>query len=216
MNTYFWELSSRENIAFFMAYPVGGLVGTLFARKLNEIFDKKPSVIFGTGWWAGMQIVPVVLRLLGWFPDNGTETLAWTLVCFKFMQGVGTVQALITFGSMIADIVDEHELTTGKRQEGIFFAAVSFSGKFTSGIGSVVGGVALDLINWPRGVTIQTAADVPAETLTWLGLVYGPIVAGFAVVSVWCYTKHHLDRERHAEIVMQLEQRRRVQAATGE
>jgi Na+/melibiose symporter-like transporter len=215
MNTYFWELSSRENIAFFMAYPGGALVGTMFARKLNEIFDKKPSIVFGTGWWAVCQIVPVVLRLLGWFPDNGTDALLWTLVGIKFVQGVGVVQALITFGSMVADIVDEHELRTGKRQEGIFFASVSFSGKFTTGIGNVVGGVALDLISWPRGVEIQTAADVPAQTLIWLGLVYGPIVAGFAVVSVWCYTKHQLNRERHSQIVRELEVRRQAAAAAS-
>jgi Na+/melibiose symporter-like transporter len=151
---------------------------------------------------------------------NGTDALLITLVCIKFVQGVGVVQALITFGSMVADIVDEHELKTGKRQEGIFFASVSFSGKFTTGIGNVVGGIALDLISWPRGVAIQSAADVPPETITWLGLVYGPIVAGFAVVSVWCYSKHRLDRHRHKEIVAELEIRRRAavqpeQAAGG-
>jgi Na+/melibiose symporter-like transporter len=65
----------------------------------------------------------------------------------------------------------------------------------------------LDLISWPRGVAIQTAADVPAETLTWLGLIYGPIVSGFAVVCLYCYSKHRLDRYRHAEIVRELARR---------
>ncbi len=208
MNTYFWELSSGDNIAFFAATPIGIMAGTFIARSLNERFDKKPSIIFGTGWWALCQILPVILRLLGWFPENGTDSLLITLVVVKFLQGVGVVQALVTFGSMVADIVDEHELNTGKRQEGIFFASVSFSGKFTTGIGNVVGGIALDLISWPRGVEIQTAADVPAETLIWLGLIYGPIVSGFAVVSLWCYSKHRLDRHRHAAIVEELEQRR--------
>lgn len=211
MNTYFWELSSRDNIAFFAAYPIGIMVGTLFARRLNQLFDKKPSIVFGTSWWAACQIVPVVLRLLGAFPENGTPELVSTLVAVKFVQGVGVVQALVTFGSMVADIVDEHELKTGRRQEGVFFASVSFSGKFTSGIGNVVGGVALDLIAWPRGPEIRSAADVPPDTLMWLGLVYGPIVAGFAVVSVWCYSKHKLDRHRHAQIVQELA-RRRAQA----
>ncbi|MEQ8859997.1 MAG: MFS transporter [Pseudomonadales bacterium] len=222
MNTYFWELSSADNIAFFAAYPVGIMIGALFARRLNQRFDKKPSIVFGTGWWALCQIVPVVLRLLGWFPENGTSELVTTLVVVKLVQGMGVVQALVTFGSMVADIVDEHELSTGRRQEGIFFASVSFSGKFTSGIGNVVGGIALDLISWPRGPEIRSAADVPPETLMWLGLVYGPIVAGFAVVSVWCYSKHRLDRHRHAEIVLALEARRHggalpvtVEAAAG-
>ncbi|MFU8814494.1 MAG: MFS transporter [Pseudomonadales bacterium] len=216
MNTYFWELSSRDNFAFFAAYPLGIMLGALFTRRLNQWFDKKPSIVVGTAWWALCQILPVVLRLLGWFPENGTTELVTTLVLVKFVQGIGVVQALITFGSMVADIVDEHELATGKRQEGVFFASVSFSGKFTSGIGSVVGGVALDLISWPRGPEIRTAADVPPETLIWLGLIYGPIVAGFGVVSVWCYSKHNLDRRRHAEIVTELAERRRVQAAASE
>jgi Na+/melibiose symporter-like transporter len=204
MNTFFWELKSGENFAFFAASPVGALIGAMVARKLNERFDKKPSVVFGTACWALCQIVPVVLRLLGWFPENGTNELFWTLVVVRFVQGVGVVQALITFGSMIPDIVDEHELRTGRRQEGIFFASVSFSNKFTTGIGSVVGGVALDLIDWPRGVAIQTAADVPPETIAWLGLIYGPIVGGFAVVCLWCYSRYQLDRSRHAEILAEL------------
>jgi Na+/melibiose symporter-like transporter len=212
MNTYFWELSPSGNTLFFAATPIGVMLGAFVAGRLNMIFDKKPSVVFGTAWWALCQIVPVVLRLIGWFPENGTDALLITLVIIKFVQGVGVVQALITFGSMVADIVDEHELKTGRRQEGIFFASVSFSGKFTTGIGNVVGGIALDLISWPRGVAIQTAADVPPETIAWLGLVYGPIVAGFGVVSVWCYTKHHLNRERHQQIVRELTARREARA----
>jgi Na+/melibiose symporter-like transporter len=171
--------------------------------------------VLGTAWWALCQIIPVLLRMAGWFPENGTPELLWTLVAIKFVQGAGVVQALITFSSMVADIVDEHELKTGKRQEGVFFASVSFSGKFTTGIGSVVAGFTLDLINWPRGAAIQTAADVPPDTLMWLGLLYGPIVSGFAVVSVWCYSRHHLNRARHAEIVAELEARRRAQAAVS-
>lgn len=48
---------------------------------------------------------------------------------------------------MVADIADGHELATGKRQEGIFFAAVSFANKTTTGLGSLIGGVGLDLID---------------------------------------------------------------------
>jgi len=210
MNTYFWELSSSNNIFFFAAYPIGIMFGALFARRLNELFDKKPSIVLGTSWWAACQIVPVVLRLLGWFPENGTDELLWTLVAVKFVQGAGVVQALVTFGSMVADIVDEHELMTGKRQEGVFFASASFSGKFTTGIGSVVAGLTLDLISWPRGAAIQTAADIPVDTLIWLGLIYGPIVSGFAVVSVWCYSQVQINRARHAEIVSELQSRRAI------
>ena len=116
---------------------------------------------------------------------------------------------------MVADIADEHELRFGKRQEGIFFAAASFANKCTTGIGTFVAGFALDLIAWPRGHHIQSAADVPHETIVQLGLIYGPIVAGFSVVCVWCYDHYHLTRERHNEIIEALEGRRRERDVKG-
>ncbi len=212
MNTFFWELRSNDLLYFYIASPLGVMVGATFASKLNKRFDKKPSVVWGTSWWAVCQIVPVVLRLLDLFPQNGTQALVVTLIVVKFLQGVGVVQALVTFGSMVADVADENELRTGKRQEGIFFAAVSFANKCTTGFGNIIAGVALDIISWPRGIHIQTAADVPAQTIHQLGLLYGPIVAGFVVVCVWCYSHYHLTRERHQEIMVALGEKRRQRA----
>ncbi len=204
MNTFFWELDAVDMTYYQVATPIGVIVGTLFTRYIHAKWDKKPGVVFGTGWWALCQIIPVVLRLVDWFPENGTTELVVTLVLIKFLQGAGVVQALVSFGSMVADIADEHELKTGKRQEGIFFGAVSFSNKSASGLGTLVAGIALDLISWPTGEHVKTAADVPAETLFNLGMLFGPIVAGFAVLSVWCYNHYDLTRERHQEILKQL------------
>ena len=97
----------------------------------------------------------------------------------------GRGAGLIAFNSMVADVVDEHELITGLRQEGIFFSSVSFSNKMTSGIGTVAAGFALALIDWPSGAAVQTAADIAPETIAWLGLIYGPIVSGFALISAF-------------------------------
>ena len=204
MNTYFWELQGGGNLFFFAATPVGALIGTALASPLTRWFDKKPSVIIGTLCWALCQVIPVVLRLLEWFPENGTSELLYSLIVIKFIQGLGVVQALIAFNSMVADVVDEHELITGLRQEGIFFSSVSFSNKMTSGIGTVAAGFALALIDWPTGAAVQTAADIAPETIAWLGLIYGPIVSGFALVSAYCYSKYGLNRQRHAEIVEEL------------
>ena len=215
MNTYFWELQGGGNLLFFAATPVGALLGTAIASTLTRWFDKKPSVIIGTLCWALCQVIPVVLRLLGWFPENGTAELLYSLIAIKFIQGLGVVQALIAFNSMVADVVDEHELITGMRQEGIFFSSVSFSNKMTSGIGTVAAGFALAFIDWPTGADVQTASDIGAETIAWLGLIYGPIVSGFALVSAYCYSKYGLNRQRHAEIVEELAILRKQRAAAA-
>lgn len=205
VNQYFWELEDSQFLLMTIAAPIGLILGSPLVRPLHERFDKRTSLVFGSAGWAALQVVPVALRLWGWFPENGAPSLVPTLVAFKFCQGVIVQQALVSFGSMMADVTDEHELTTGRRTEGIFFGAVAFSGKLSSGLGTFIGGVGLDLIAFPRGTSVETAADVAPQTIAQLGLLSGPIVAGFGVVSVWCYTHYRLDRARHAEIIAALQ-----------
>jgi len=45
-----------------------------------------------------------------------------------------------------------------------------------------------------------------------LGWIYGPIVSGFAVVSIYCYSKYGLNRARHEEIVIRLKEMRAERA----
>ena len=209
MFQYFWELTGNEMLWLNMGSVAGLLVGVFLVVPLLRFTGKRSGVILGTAVWATCQVIPVVLRLLEWLPDNGVGSLFYILFAFKFVQGVILQVAFVAFGSMMADVADEHEYETGVRQEGIFFGAVAFSAKATSGFGTFLGGMGLDIIDWPVGAHIRTAADVPAETLVHLGLFYGPIVAGFSIVSMWCYTHYHLSRERHAEIVAVLDTRRR-------
>ena len=204
MNTYFWELLPQQIFVYSIAVPIGVIVGTFFTKYLHARWDKKPGVIFGAVFWSVCQILPVTLRLIDLFPQNGTTTLFVVLVVIKFFQGIGAVQALVSFSSMVADIADEHELKTGKRQEGIFFGAFSFSNKSESGLGTLGAGIGLDLIKWPTGSAIQSAADVPTDTLVHLGLLFGPIVSGFAVFAVWCFSQYDLTRGKHQEIIEQL------------
>jgi len=208
INTYFWELKPLQIFMASIATPVGIILGSLFTRAIHARWSKKHGIIYGTAGWSILQIAPIVLRLLDTFPANHSSTLLWTLVGLKLLQGLVVVQTLASFGSMIADIADQHELATGRRQEGIFFGASSFSGKSASGLGTLAAGVALDVINWPKGSRITSAADIPADTLFELGMLFGPIVSGFAVIAVWCMAHYDLDRQQHAEILKQLAHRR--------
>ena len=213
MFQYFWDLTSWEMLGLQAASIAGLLIGVFLTAPLLRRTDKRFGVLLGTIVWAVCQVIPVVLRLLEVFPDNNTLALVYTLVAFRFVQGVILQQAFIAFGSMMADVADEHDYQTGARQEGIFFGAIAFSHKATSGFGNFIGGIGLDIIAWPRGIEIQSAADVPAQTIVHLGLLYGPVVAGFSVISVWCYLHYDLTRARHAEILRELNVRRRAMPA---
>jgi len=205
---FFWELDSQGKLMVLLVFPVGIMLGSIISPLTHRFINKRTGVIVGCVGWAILQVLPIVLRLQGWFPENDSEQLVLSLLSLKFLQGMLSAQSLVSFNSMLADIADEHELLTGKRQEGIFFAAASFATKTTAGIGSLLAGTALDLIHWPRGVGVQSAADIPPESLVWLGLIYGPIVAGFAVFNVIFNLKCKMTREDHEETVRQLKARR--------
>jgi Na+/melibiose symporter-like transporter len=215
MYQYFWELRGSQILMLGLATPIGLFFGTLFTRRLHGVFGKRACLVVGTAGWAVCQLAPVVLRLLDWFPENGTTALIASLVGIRLVQGAIVQQAQVSFGSMMADVADEHELASGRRQEGIFFGAVAFSAKASTGLGNVVAGVSLDVIGWPRGTGVRTAADVPPEVLVELGLLYGPIVSSFAALSVWCYGHYRLTRERHEQILNELARRRSGVAASA-
>ena len=200
MLEYFWELTGIDMLWVLMASVAGLMVGAFFTHLLLRRAEKRLGLLLGTGVWAVCQVAPVVLRLLDFLPANGDFALFCTLFGFKFVQGVILQQAYVAFGSMMADVADEHELQAGERQEGIFFGAVAFSAKATSGFGTLIGGVGLDIIGWPRGEDVGVRVEVSPETLVDLGILYGPVVAGFSLVAIWCFTRYDLTRARHARI----------------
>ena len=210
MFKYFWEFSSAQTLWLFLALPLGALVGAPLTGYLHRFMSKHATVLFGTSWFAVFELTPVLLRLLGWFPENGTAEVFWIMLAARFLMGLGAIQSNVSFNSMMADLADQHELETGRRQEGIFFGAISFSAKGTSGLGNLVAGVGLDVIAWPRGADIQSAADVAPQTIVNLGILYGPMVGVFAIVALWLLSHYDLSRERHAQIRAELAERKRL------
>ncbi len=71
---------------------------------------------------------------------------------------------------LIADTADEHEVATGERKEGVFFAALAFALKVPTGLGNALGGV---LVGWVGlGVGTQPGS-VDADAVFRLRLAAG-------------------------------------------
>ncbi|MEM7017969.1 MAG: MFS transporter, partial [Pseudomonadota bacterium] len=215
MFTYFWELDERVIVPVLLAYAIGNGLGTLVSVRLFAAWGKKACLIFGGLAYAFFQNLPVGLRLMDWFPANGDTLLIPLLVAVKLVQGFSTAQANVAYGSMMADVCDEHEHQTGRRQEGAFFAAVAFSAKATSGFGVVIAGWILQFIEWPIGAQIRTAADVDPDTLLSMAIFYGPGVAALGFISVAFYTRYKLTPQRHAEMLVDLTERRKEAQPQG-
>ena len=138
-------------------------------------------------------------------PANGSDQLLMLLLAFGFIGGLCGPAVLITLNSMFADISDEQELITGERREGIIFSARSFAFKAGGSVASILGGFALDIIEFPRGAEVGTVA---AEVLFRLGIVCGPMTSIIGLIILGFYLRYRLDRGKIADIQRQLAERR--------
>ncbi len=197
MNTYFWGMGGDE--LRWMAFALfGGVLGFLTVVPIQTRVDKKYVLATCSVSIILISAVPVTLRLLEVAPANGDGGLVILLVGTAFLVAYFGTLGLIMFASMVADTVDLQDLQTGRRQEGLFNSAMSFSGKVTTGGGILVTGVLLQyVVGLPEGVD---KADVDAEMIMRLGVLEAYVVPLFNGVWLWLALKYGVTRERHAEI----------------
>lgn len=201
INTHFWEFTPEQVSWIVLTLFVSAAAAAVLSPLITRRFDKKATAL---GLYA-MSIVwgvgPVALRLLDWFPANQTP---W-LFPIMMAHAIVSVTLIIMFGivqsSMLADVVEESEMKTGRREEGLFFAARTFAAKATSGIGTLFAGLALDWIDFPRGAAPGTA---PPEAVFDLGLIFGPLLTVFyllALGSMWFYRISRADHEARIDLL---------------
>jgi len=205
MTTYFWGLTT-EDLRWFAVSALGALVAFPLVATVQRRWDKKQILLTCSIVSLVDGIILVNLRFLGVLPDNGDPRLLVILVA----TGIVAVMVLVIQGiigaSIVADLLDDHELRTGYRQEAMFNAALSFSGKAVSGIGTLFGGLIITLIAFPTNVE---PAKVPPDTILRLGVVVGVLIPLLYVIPISLITRYRITRERHAAIQAALAARRR-------
>lgn len=204
MVTYFWGLTS-EDLRWFVLSALGAVVAFPLVAVVQRRWDKKHILLACAIASLVDGITVVNLRFLDVLPANGEPLL---LVILVIATGVAAAIALIQGiigASIVADLLDDHELRTGHRQEAMFTAALSFSGKAVSGLGTLLGGLILTLIAFPTGAT---PAEVPADAVRRLGLVVGIGIPLLYVIPISLITRYRITRARHAEIQAALAARR--------
>jgi glycoside/pentoside/hexuronide:cation symporter, GPH family len=208
MTTFFWQFTS-DDLRWLSLAGVGAAMAFPTIAFLQRRLDKKHILLSSAilGLFAG--VIVVFLRLVGVLPDNGSEWLLWIIVIdLAFFYAIQVVFGVIS-SSVLADILDQHELKTGYRQEALFSAAMLFCIKATSGLGILFGGVILSVIGLP---TQAVPSSVPAETIFNLGLIVGLCLPLLQLIPISMIRRYGITRAVHADIRRQLDERRSAAA----
>jgi Na+/melibiose symporter-like transporter len=98
-------------------------------------------------------------------------------------------------------VVEDSELKTGRRSEGLFFAGSSFMAKAVSGLGLLLSGLLLGAIGFPADAV---PGHVDPAIIRHMGLVYLPAIVvlyGIGIAIIWRFP---IDRSHHEENLRRL------------
>ena len=198
---HFWELTTTQIGYMNLPYFFSAFIALMLAPKVSRWLGKKKGGMTILGLAFAMAPMPFILRVFGLFPENGTDTLFWTLVVFNTVEVTLIIMSSSLIAAMIADVVEDSEVKTGRRSEGIFFAANSFAQKAVNGLGVVVAGQILAIIQFP---TKAKPGQVPEATLFDLAYIYVPTLLFFYLFALAVLSVYKINREDHSENLRKL------------
>lgn len=204
ISAYFWGFSPTQQALLILGVFISAIIGPAIAPPITRAMGKKQgAMLIGMIAFIGSP-TPMVLKLFGLMPADPQLTF-WIV----FVTGIIDVALIITFQvlftAMIADLVEQAELKTGRRSEGVFFAAVTFTRKSVQGLGVLAASAVLALARFPKGVA---PADVPDEAVWRLGAWYVPTILFFWLAMMAIISTYRLDRAGHEENLRKLAARK--------
>ena len=201
--TYFWMLSSAQISLFQVTGLISAIIGVSVATILSRRFGKRQLGIALFIIFIFTSSAPIALRLIGLFPVNGSHWLMPLLILDRLVSDTLGIIVLIMFSSMLADVVEDNELKTKRRSEGLFFAAQSFVTKSISGAGAFIAGEMLGLVHFPEKANPLT---LDPHIVRDLAYVYMPVIIIMFTLGMILMSRYRITRESHSENLRKLEE----------
>jgi len=201
VNTYFWMLTSSQLSIIALATFVSVFFAFLISPMISRMLGKKHASVLMFMFGFAISMMPLGLRFLGVLPPNGSSALVGVLWIFTAVSGIFTIGASIMIISMLSDVVEESEVTTGRRSEGLFFAGSAFMQKVVSGFGLLASGLVLWAAGFPADA-VPGKID-PAIVNRFL-MIYVPIDVALFLIGFAIMWRFPITRESHRETLKTL------------
>ncbi|MDX1481575.1 MAG: MFS transporter [Woeseiaceae bacterium] len=197
---YYVFAGDTESGSVFVGHS--GLLQTVFAyisivvaTWLGTRFGKRRAFFVTTG----VSIVGYALKWFCYTPDN-----PWLVLIPAPLMAFGLGGLFTLMPSMIADVVDEDELNTHERREGMYGSIFWWVVKLGMAAAIAGGGVLLNA----TGFDVALGGDQSARALTLMRLFDVAMPCLFSAIAIWTIARFSITEERANEVRRALEARR--------
>ncbi len=220
--TFLFDLTNLEIAPMGPVAILGALFAMWLTPRISKSKEKRRIAIIAAALSLVFGNAAIPLRILGWFPENGSTYLIPSILVLVFFSTVFVIIKQTMMSSMTADLIEalppDQELdqdqnkddktaqvktaqvkTARVKTEGMFFAAISFSRKTVTGLGVFLSGLILSLSPNDNADFAEVFADP-----TGIPLAYIITVSLSHITTIFFLTKYTLTREQHGENIKAL------------
>ena len=162
---------------------------------LSRKVGKKNLYFLGSGVWIIVQIALFFLQ-----PDQ--DNIMFGLCA---IVGFGVATAYVVPWSILPDVIELDELKTGRRREGTYYAFMTLLQKFGLALGLFLVGLALESSGFDNELPVQTDSALMA-----IRFFMGPVPLVLLLCGVVLVYFYPVTREMHAEVMLKLAERKRL------
>ena len=155
----------------------------------------------------GLGIASTALIFVFFIPQGPNN---WIFL-LAAIAGMGFSAQWVCPHSMIPDVIEYDELLTGERREGLYYGMQATATKVTGALATAACGWGLEL-----GKYIEPSADITADminqpysALLSIRIMFALVPAVFLLICIPLLMKYPITRESHAEVLKQLEEKRK-------
>jgi glycoside/pentoside/hexuronide:cation symporter, GPH family len=189
-----WMGTNESLVALLVQGPA--IVMMFICAGLSKRIGKKNLYFLGSGLW-------IIVQFALYFLQPG-QLNALYLLCVLASFGVAT--AYIVPWSILPDVIDLDELNTGFRREGTFYSLMTLLQKLGLAVGLFLVGAALQASGF-----IKDSVTQPESALQAIRFFIGPVPLMLVICGAVLTYFYPLTREAHAEILLKLAERKRLE-----
>lgn len=179
---------------------------------LGRRFGKRQVAILAILCFILLTPVPYVLFLTGIWPAMGSWTSLYLYSAFIVIDVVCLIVNGVMLDSMMADVVEDSEIETSRRSEGLFYATRGFAAKAMSAGGIFLAGMIVSIVGME---SFETAADMTHDHRVTLTAWFLPLYCGLQLAALALIGFYKIEKTTHERNLEMLAARKTQPASAG-
>ena len=188
----YWLGRTEDFEVAMLVFLLAAMFGLPFWFWFSKRVDKKRTFMVGSLLWTATQLSLFLVS---------PEWPRWVGFAGVLFAGFGFAAVDIMPWSMVGDVIDEDDLETGERREGLYNGLLMFLRKLAGALAVFLALALLDFSGFQDGQEQSASVLMMIRVLASLG----PAI--FLFIGFLAAIRYPLTRERHAEILAALEAR---------